>query len=373
MDAQHRDFSRVACDIQRLCYAGLDAESLRGAAVERLGRGIAFDAYCCFTTDPMSQFFTHSIFGGARTQSDLDHFIDHVYFEGDIDEYAWMARARRPVMLLSERVGGDLERSLCYREILRPRDQAHQARSIYMVKQELWGGIELTRDRRRADFDGAEVALLTRIAPHLGAGLKASALRSLIEGAPSNADAPGMLTLDQRQRIVSYTPAAERWLRELGWPATDRADATRLPQPVRTLLRALQRILSPGSEADTLRVPRLSVQAPSGRWLSLMADTAIAQGAIPPLTMVLIEPLGPREAAWLRRSAYDLTPREQEVVGLVARGLATREIATLLCVTEYTVQEHLSHIFDKVGARGRRSLLKRLFFDGMSDLPPASH
>lgn len=372
MGAQQRDFARIARDIQRLCYASLDAESLRRAAVERLGRGLAFDAYCCFTTDPMSQFFTHTIFGGAP-QSDLDRFIEHVYFEDDINEFTWMARTRRPVALLSEAVAGDLERSLCYREILRPRGHAHQARCVFMVKQELWGGIELSRDRKRADFDPDEVALLAQITPHLGAGLKAAALRSLIDdGASLTVDTPGMLTLDQRQRIVGCTSAAERWLRELGWPASDRGDASRLPQPVRMLLRALRRTLAPDTEADRLRVPRLSVQAPSGRWLTLVADTAIAQGDAPPLTMVLIEPLGPREAAWLRRSAYHLTPREQEVVELVARGLATREIAAVLCVTEYTVQEHLSHIFDKVGVRSRRSLLKRLFFDSMGMTRPTA-
>lgn len=369
MGRQPRHLARVERDIQRLCYTGLDAESLRSAVVERLGQGLAFDAYCCFTADPMSQFVTHTIFGGAP-QRDLDHFIERVYFEDDINEFTWMARTRRPVTLLSEGVAGNLERSLCYREILRPRGHAHQARGVFMVKQELWGGIELSRDQKRADFDSDEVALLTRMAPHLGAGLKAAALRGLSESDSPTEDTPGMLTLDQRQRIVSCTIAAARWLHELGWPASDRDDATRLPQPVRMLLRALQRTLSPDTEADIQRVPRLSVQTPSGRWLSLMAETAIAQGDTPPLTMVLIEPLGPREATWLRRSAYDLTPREQEVVELVAHGLATRDIAATLCVTEYTVQEHLSHIFDKVGVRGRRPLLKRLFFDNMSAMRP---
>jgi DNA-binding CsgD family transcriptional regulator len=369
MGTRQTDFARIERDIQRLSYAGLDAVSLRTEAVARLGQGIAFDAYCCFTTDPMSQFFTHTIFGGAP-QSDLDHFVEHVYFDDDINEFTWMAQTRRPVALLSEGVAGNLERSLCYREILKPRGHAHQARGVFMVKQELWGGIELSRDRKRGDFDVDEVALLARVTPHLGAGLKAAALRGLIAGTSLTEDTPGMLTLDHRQRIVGCTNSAERWLRELGWPASDRGDATRLPQPVRVLLRALQRTLSPNSEADTRRIPRLSVQTPTGRWLSLMTDTTIANGNTPPLIMVLIEPLGPREAAWLRRSAYNLTPREQAVVELVAHGLATRDIAAELCVTEYTVQEHLSHVFDKVGVRSRRALLKRLFFDAMSTTRP---
>jgi DNA-binding NarL/FixJ family response regulator len=34
-------------------------------------------------------------------------------------------------------------------------------------------------------------------------------------------------------------------------------------------------------------------------------------------------------------------------------------------ISEYTVRVHLSNIFDKVGVRGRRTLLKCLFFDNL--------
>jgi len=48
-------------------------------------------------------------------------------------------------------------------------------------------------------------------------------------------------------------------------------------------------------------------------------------------------------------------------VDLVVQGTSTREIY----ISEYTVQEHLSNAFDKVGVRGRRALIKRLFFDNL--------
>jgi DNA-binding CsgD family transcriptional regulator len=61
-----------------------------------------------------------------------------------------------------------------------------------------------------------------------------------------------------------------------------------------------------------------------------------------------------------------LSERERAVVDRVAQGASTQEIAEALCISEYTVQEHLSHIFDKVGVRGRRALLQRLFFDHLA-------
>lgn len=54
---------------------------------------------------------------------------------------------------------------------------------------------------------------------------------------------------------------------------------------------------------------------------------------------------------------------EQQVVDLVMRGASTRKIAQTLFISEYTVQDHLSHVFDKVGVRNRRALVKYLYLD----------
>ncbi len=53
------------------------------------------------------------------------------------------------------------------------------------------------------------------------------------------------------------------------------------------------------------------------------------------------------------------------MVDLVVRGASTKQISASLFISEYTVQEHLKHTFDKVGVRSRRELIKRLFFDNL--------
>jgi non-specific serine/threonine protein kinase len=48
-----------------------------------------------------------------------------------------------------------------------------------------------------------------------------------------------------------------------------------------------------------------------------------------------------------------LTPREREVVALIARGFANSEIAEQLVLSVRTVERHIENIYDKVGAHGK--------------------
>ena len=54
-----------------------------------------------------------------------------------------------------------------------------------------------------------------------------------------------------------------------------------------------------------------------------------------------------------KRDELGITPRELEILGLVAQGLSNREIAGKLFVSENTVKTHCSRAFDKLGAQRR--------------------
>lgn len=54
-----------------------------------------------------------------------------------------------------------------------------------------------------------------------------------------------------------------------------------------------------------------------------------------------------------KREALGITPRELEILELIAAGLSNREIAERVFVSENTVKTHSSRIFDKLGARRR--------------------
>ena len=98
-----------------------------------------------------------------------------------------------------------------------------------------------------------------------------------------------------------------------------------------------------------------------GLWLGLKltrprqpeAQVVAAAGAIPSAAGA------PFVVDRAKLEALGITPREHEILELIAAGLSNREIAERLFVSENTVKTHSSRLFDKLNAKRRTQAVQR--------------
>lgn len=131
----------------------------------------------------------------------------------------------------------------------------------------------------------------------------------------------------------------------------DGAETTRrlraLPTPPRVLI-----LTTYDSEADILR----AIEAGATGYLLKDAEPADLRAAIRTAARgetVLAPSVATRLVSRVRKPARNLTPRETEVLQMVAEGSGNRAIARALFITEATVKSHLVQVFAKLGVDSR--------------------
>lgn len=95
-------------------------------------------------------------------------------------------------------------------------------------------------------------------------------------------------------------------------------------------------------------VSYLLKDAPPAELLSAVRSAAEGDSTLSPV-------IANRLMTRVRTPRTSLTPRELEVLKLVAAGSSNRDIGKVLFLSEATVKSHLVHIYDKLGVRSRTS------------------
>jgi len=342
--------------VRRACEAGLDSMALRVEVTRRITRLIPAEASYFGTLDPHTGLLAELVGEGASEEVER-RFLEVVYPLTDAERTIDLARSGRVTTTESS---GEMA------GLMRGGGFGRELRAAFALGDEPGGMWLALREGRSRAFGEHDVAFIHRIGPHIARALRRAALVDAaqvarledLEGdeAEGGELAPGVVVIDDHWRIIQWTPAAEAQLADL-------ADASRATSAsTSAIVDFVARQRASGG------VGLLSVRGRSGRWYTLRAALTEPDELGRSCTVVIITPEARRPVAPGLTRRYGLSPREREVVSLTVRGFPAAEIARRLGVATSAVREHLARAAEKIGARGRRAMLAKLFLD--RNVPP---
>ena len=210
-------------------------------------------------------------------------------------------------------------------------------------------------DRMVSEGQAPQVILMDVRMPHCD-GLEAA--RRILER-----DAQREVSEDERVRIIMLTTFD---IDEYVYSAV-RAGASGFllkdtpPEQLLEAIRTVHRgdaVIAPSATRRLLEnmIPVLDSPAPAAPVAESVQATPPAAGSeLPKATFIPADSasLAPVADYPHRELIEQLSPREFEVLGLIARGLSNAEITQELVLSEATVKTHVSHVLAKLGARDR--------------------
>jgi len=342
--------------VAALGTAGLKDRELRRQALAILRKVIDFDAYVWLLTDPVTTVGTAPL-AEVPCISELPALIKAKYAT-PVNRWTGLARQASRAGLLRDAVNGDLGRSRVWREVMSRYGIGDVASAVFADQYGCWGFLDLWRESARGPFDAADAELLASLAAPLATALRQCQARSFASPAGAHRDdaGPVVLTLDEDLRITSRTAASQAWLDILLPPEpAQRAIPASVYNVAAQLLAAEEGVDDHPAFART--------HLADGFWLTIRAARLAADKA--PVRVgsagivVTIEETSAADRRDVFSRAFGLTPRENELLSLLAAGSDTRAMARQLSLSELTVQDHLKSIFAKTGARDRVTLLSR--------------
>jgi DNA-binding CsgD family transcriptional regulator len=337
---------RALAGALRICASAAGDRPLRQRLLEEMRRFVAFDAYAWVLTDPQTCV-------GSAPLADVPSLLElpaliRLRYATPLNRWTSLDP---PVARLSAATDGDLSRSLLWRELLCRYDVSDVASVVFRDRYGCWAFLELWRTGG-GTFGEEEAAYLAGLVPEATAALRRCVAGTVGRAAPDRAAiGPLVLLLSPDLSVARWTPGTADALRLLV-PRDDVGP----PVPAGAYNVAAQLLAVEAGIDDHPATAR--VHLAEGRWLRFAA--ARLQGddpATPPGIAVTIESCTPGERAALLGRSCGLSERERELLGHLAEGCDTRQVAERMFLSPHTVQDHLKSVFAKTGTHSRRGLL----------------
>jgi DNA-binding CsgD family transcriptional regulator len=335
-------------EIGQVCRTAEEPVALLRAVAERLTSAVPFDRWCGLVLDPATLLVTGGYHEEGLPPQRLPRLLEIECHDTDVNRLPALARSRTGVSTLDRATGRRPDRCERYLEVLEPSGLGRELRAVLRDRKRTWGGLVLLRESAAPDFSDADLRAVAGIADDVGRAIRRSLLFSEMRHRDA-AGGPGIAILHVGEEVVVelVSASASRWFADI---ADGRLPDSDVPYVVATL--ATRALLQPSAPSRT----RLRTR--SGCWLTLHAE-ALTDRRV----SIAVEPTHPFELADVICAAYGLTDRERQIARLVVVGHSNAEIAAALWLSQWTVQDHLKKVFDKLDVHSRSQLVARLFFD----------
>ena len=335
--------ARLRDDIRRAVRGAEDPIAAHRAAAARLAEAVPYDRWCGLVVDPATILTTGGYHEEGLPPERIPRLLE-VECVNEVNVLPALARTASGVSTVHRATDGQPERSLRYTEVLAPAGLGRELRAVLRERNVVWGGLVLMRETSAPDFSDAELRLVSDVAEEIGKAIRRTLFLSELRHRDAP-DVPGMALIDGDE-VAVVSESARRWFAAI---PDGLVPGSGLPFVVWTLVSNARRANGP---------VQARLRTDDGRWITLHAERLDDRQV-----SVVVEPTRPYELAAVICDAYGLTARERDVARLVVNGCSNKEIAETLWLSQWTVQDHVKKVFEKLDVHSRSELVTKLFFD----------
>lgn len=329
-----------------------DERALRIALVELLRAEVPFSFHVWLLIDPETEVGTAPLATVPEALVGELPAVIRARYATALNRWDTMST---PVESLDRTTAGHRAESRLHRELLGPNGIGDVASIMFRDPHGCWGFLDLWRSADQPAFSDRELQALGDDADSITLALRRRQARSFdTQTASVIPPGPAVIFLAPDLQVIGQTPDTDPFLRALMPTAPDRR-----PVPAGAYNVSAALVACEAGDFDHPATAR--VRPAQATWLTFAASRVeAARPRHEQDIAVTISASTPAERLRLYVRAHGLSPREIDVVDRLAGGADTRAIADALFVSEHTVQDHFKSVFDKTGARNRRTLLARI-------------
>jgi DNA-binding CsgD family transcriptional regulator/PAS domain-containing protein len=172
------------------------------------------------------------------------------------------------------------------------------------------------------------------------------------------ATSSSVLLFDNKGSILFANPSADQLLSQQTEDELIGSGNNHQRQPLFMLLSSIVEQVASRDSADSLWSETIELEKGLVMECEVSAVPSPAYDG-PNAVLVTLHPTESESDTRIQEfsSNHGLSPREQEVLLLVGRGLTTAAMAEELGISPHTIRDHLKHLYRKTGTKGRNELL----------------